>query len=218
MNRCIIHAVIVLSLLSGIASPLHSEDVESPEKAQPTKLALFQGRKGTSLALGQENVGKVGELSESLAKVSVDVIEIRDLTANTRANGVILSVNEKKSNSLEVLDQMSRKGVRFAPELKVESWTGSVFVDQDEIAELLKGLDYVSKGDSTASKLANWEVRYQTRGFFRACSQGSQSGVTGFFLTATGNPEAEASLSDQEFEHFKALIMKAQQRLDTLSE
>lgn len=219
MNHRITRALVVILLFIGTANPVRSQDAEPKETATPTKLVQLQSRKGASLALGQENVGAVGELSEGVPRVSVDVIEIRELAANIRANGLIISVNEQTSNALEVLNELAtRRTLGRIPETTVESWTGAVFVDEAEIESLLTGLDYVLKGEPSTSKLATWEVRYETEGFFRVSSYGIAGGDTAYRLVTTGSPKAEASLSKKELEQFKALLLKAQKRLETLKE
>jgi len=80
--------------------------------------------------------------------------EITDVGKGSRESGILVQV---KDNS----------------RLEHESTS---YVDYDEIESLLKGLDYITKVDKSATKLTNYQADYLTRGGFRISGFNSDMG------------------------------------------
>ena len=86
------------------------------------------------------------------------------------------------------------------------------FIDYDEIDDLLKGIDYISKARKDVTKHDNFEVKYSTRGGFSATTFN------------TGGEEIKASidvgrlsshLNMNEFSEFRSFIEKAKSTIES---
>jgi hypothetical protein len=84
---------------------------------------------------------------------------------------------------------------------------------------LLKGLEYISKVDFTASSLTSFEAAYATKGGLRVAVHGSRR--TGFIEAAVQSQssrfnKAVVSISMTELAQFRVLMEQAKMKLDAI--
>jgi hypothetical protein len=121
---------------------LHAQD-RMQEQAPKTRLEAFDAQAGTVVIRG---FSKVGELRGVYGGVlTVQSMEFTEATTSKKEYGISIDVKET--------DRLER--------------TNRSFIDYDEIASLLKGIDYVSKVDSSVTKLENYQADYRTKGDFK---------------------------------------------------
>jgi len=164
----------------------------SPTAAPPTKLEGFAPSAGSVVVLGFEDIG-------GLPGIAVDVRELRDAKRGS-ARGLIVEVTE---NVVEVTENEYRKQ--------------SSFIDADEIAGLLNGIDTLLSVASNPTEFKNFEVRYTTRGNLQLAASNSASGEilygirAGRFATA-----AKLGLSEMQLSQLRSVIAAAEQKLTSL--
>lgn len=172
MNHII--ATLVALLCAGAA---FAQAQTEQTKAPATKLEAFQSRTGVVLIRGYSTVGTLRALG---GQVVVNAREFRDgSTPNSpRATGVSITVKET--------GRLERENTSY--------------IDLDEIDSLLKGIEYVSKVTKDATKLAQFEVDYRTKGDLRITVFNDLRGnVSAAISSGTiGRTQAFVSLTDLE--------------------
>jgi hypothetical protein len=111
------------------------------QQAPKTKLEAFTGEIGAVIIKGYTEVGTV----RSLGSISVSAMTFRNAKLGQENKGLSISVTELGTYARE----------------------SHAFIDYDEINELVSGIDYISKADTTLTRLANYEATYGTKGGFK---------------------------------------------------
>jgi len=156
--------------------------------AEPkTKLESFDKQTGAVLIKGFSDPGKV----TGMGVVSVMCMEFTDASTGKRQTGIVIEVTESVGRS------------------------DRSFIDYDEIDALLKGIDYICKIRPDATRLANFEAIYKTKGDVSVTTF-SSSGKIDAAVKSGYIGSATAYFSLQQLAEFKGLIAKAKQKLDSL--
>jgi hypothetical protein len=164
-----------------------------PEQKEPkTKLEAFDQQVGIVIIKGYQDIGKVSELGA----VSVDCAELINASTGNRQLGIRIEV--KESGRLE------RENISF--------------IDYDEIEPLLKGIDYISKVTSSATKLQNFEATYKTKGDLSIVtfSSGREAGKISAGVKSGHIGSASAYISLEKLATLRNLISQAKQKLDSI--
>ncbi|HEV8603847.1 MAG TPA: hypothetical protein VGQ99_00690 [Tepidisphaeraceae bacterium] len=131
---------IVVGLVVGLPlMALAQVGPAGPGMEAPTKLEALELRKGTVIVKGYTEIGKVD--GEEGSSISVSAIEMKDTARGTREMG------------LAIVSQQGGEGRRQAIS----------YVDFDEIAGLIAGMDVLAKADPEATRLSAYEAQYRTR-------------------------------------------------------
>lgn len=155
-----------------------------------TNLQRFSVKSGAVLIRGFQEVGSVrGELETAII---AEAREITDASDGTRTDGMSLEV---KSNA--AYDKAATS-----------------YIDYDEIESLIRGLDYVAKVDKSATKLANVQADYTTRGDFRISSFSTGEGKMGLAVHSGAIGGTTAYLSLAQAGELRALIQKAKSTVE----
>ena len=154
-----------------------------------TNLEAFAGRSGTVVLKGYTSVGKI----KALGDVEITAMNFRSGGSSEESSGILLEVSEPRLSS-------DREAARS-------------FIDYEEIAGLLDGIDHIRKANHSVTKLANFEAIYRTKG--------------GVWITvynaAEGNRVAvqsgriggqTATLELEHLDQLRALIVRAKEILD----
>lgn len=190
MNRRMV-GILVIFTFSALSSPVATaQQTEEAERAPKTKLEAFQAQTGTVVIKGYSEIGRVS----AMGSVEVSAMEFTDATSGRKQSGVLIEI--KESGRLPN--------------------TGRSFIDFDEVDALLKGLDYISKATSDVTKLGMFEATYKTKGYFSATTFSSSSGKIDAALKSGYVRPANAFLSLQQLSELRALIVKAQQKVDSV--
>lgn len=182
---------LVIFALSALSSPVATaQQSEEAARVPKTKLEEFQAQTGTVVIKGYSEIGRVS----AIGSVEVSAMEFTDATSGRKQSGVLIEI--KESGRLPN--------------------TGRSFIDIDEVDALLKGLDYISKATSDVTKLGMFEATYKTKGYFNATTFSSSSGKIDAALKSGSVRPANAFLSLQQLSELRSLIVKAQQKLDSV--
>lgn len=161
-----------------------------PETGPDTKLEAFEMQTGRVIIRGRSDIGSVS----GMGTVSVDCIEIIDVSNGVREMGIVIEV--KASGSYERTD--------------------SSFIDFDEIESLLNGIDYIYKVTPSSTKLSRFEATYKTKGelsivTFKHGPRNIEAAVS------SGNIGAvTAFISREKLTELRSVIAKAKQKLDEI--
>jgi hypothetical protein len=113
----------------------------------PARLEIFESATGTVMIKGTEDLGAVSGKS---GVILVRLRESRDVATNHREFGVMITVRES------------------------EQAEDTTVIDYDELELFIKGLDYISKVDFSATSLGHFEAGYTTRAGLRATTYSSR--------------------------------------------
>jgi hypothetical protein len=91
------------------------------------------------------------------------------------------------------------------------------FVDADEVAELLKGIDAVADVTANPTKLANFEVRYETRGGLQVTAFNSGGRILYAIQVGRTLKAQRVGLSSSQFREFRDRVAKGLDRLGELT-
>jgi hypothetical protein len=155
-----------------------------------TRLEALQLKIGTVIVRGSQRVGAVRNPAQG--RVEVAALEVIETGSNLRARGLSLAIEEAGERGREAV----------------------VFVDYDELAGLLEGLESMSRLDRGETQLPNFEVSYRTKGDLIVSVFSTRSGIVR--CVVTGGPLAPAAVTfpAEEVGNLRALIATAKNRLD----
>lgn len=160
-----------------------------------TRLELLDRLQGTVIIKGFTRITTV-----EVRGLRIDAVEMRELGKTPRYKGIVVSLREAQP----IGDNRQR----------IEE--SRAFIDYDEIDALLNAIDFISRIDETATKLAGFEGRYRTAGdleiaVFRQTRSGNAVTLsTGICDRVTG------MLSLDDLAKVKAMIQEAKGRLDEI--
>jgi hypothetical protein len=162
-----------------------------PSQEPKTKLQAFEAKTGVVIIRGFSMVGSVsGQYGGS---VSVESREFLDASTAKREFGIVVEV--KKGGEVER--------------------DNSSYIDYDEIDSLLKGIDYISKVQSSITKLDDFQADYHTKGDFKI-STFSARGQTMVAVSSGDIGEVSVFLPLLKLESLRALIANAKAKLDAI--
>lgn len=168
-------------------------ETDTSEKPK-TKLEAFQQQTGSVLIKGYTEIGSVVAIEPSPASTTVRAMEFISATTNKKLTGIVIEITT-----------MSLRGMNV---------TGSdrSFIDYDEIENLLKGIDYISKAAKGVTKHDNFEVKYSTRGDFSATTFNTGNGE---IKSSIDVGRLSSHLPMDKFSEFRSFIVKAKEKIDS---
>jgi len=177
------------SLLASVARGQETLTTTAVLPPPATKLESVETNVGTVLIKGASEIGSV---SANTGVVSVKCRVITDTTTGREERGLAIDIGEKG-----LKDRM--------------------LMDYDEIAPLLKALDYLNKVDASATPLNAFDAVYTTKGGFRIAAMGARrTGSIQFSLRDARVSMAPVQFSRDEMNRFWTLVEQAKKQLDTL--
>lgn len=87
------------------------------------------------------------------------------------------------------------------------------FIDYDELAPLLKGIDYIMRLDNRVTKLSRYEAQYQTRGGLVLMTFNAPSGPA-TAISTEGGRRARFVMRQAGLAEFRNLLESAKEALD----
>ncbi|HST51067.1 MAG TPA: hypothetical protein VLJ61_03575 [Pyrinomonadaceae bacterium] len=162
----------------------------TPEEFQ-TKLESLMSETGAVIVKGYTRVGSV---AGSRGTAFVTAWEVTDATAGRRETGVEVAISDPAAARPDADDERA-------------------YIDYDEITLLLKGIDYVARLDSKATKLSRYEAQYQTRGGLVLVTFSTPSGQA-TAISTEGGRRARFILRPSGLAEFRNLLESAKQALD----
>jgi hypothetical protein len=179
-------------LLFLLAVPLAAQPTPAVAAPPPaTKLEAFEKQTGSVVVRGFTSIGSVRGTYDGT--VSVEAREFLNATTTKREYGIVIETKESGR-----LERENRS-----------------FVDYDEIDSLLKGIDYITKIDASASKLGDFQADYRTKGELEVSTFSSQGGIMAAVTSGRiGSVMVIMGLS--ELAKFRTLIADAKAKIDTV--
>lgn len=150
--------------------------------APKTKLEAFSAQSGAVMVRGFSEVGQV----YGIGRVIVTAREFVDATTQRKQYGVSVEVKE--------VGRLERSGTSY--------------IDEDEIASLLKGIDYIVHTDNKVTRLKNFEATYVTKGEFRITIFNDDKGKISAVVASRG---ASAFVELPQLANVREHIVKANQ-------
>ena len=137
----IIHALLLLSLCGVAAEAQRARPTPTPDPYDEylTKMELLLEKTGAVVVKGSTTVGTINGLRGTATFTSWEMID-------TQAGSAIYGI------SIVIFDPNRPDSAEVA------------YVDYDELAALIKGVDYLIKLENSATKLARFEAQYKTQG------------------------------------------------------
>lgn len=186
MRKKLCAAVALLALLTTQANA----QAPAAPTAPKTKLEAFEAQEGVVIVQG---FSRIGELRGTYGgSVVVQANEFTNATTGTRASGTVIDVKEGAR-----LERSNRS-----------------FIDYDEIASLLKGIDYIAKADKSVTKLENFQADYRTKGDVKISTFSTTGGEIMVAVAAGRIGRTSVHLKFADLGALRNLISSAQERLD----
>jgi hypothetical protein len=136
---------------------------------------------------------RVGSMSGSRGTADVTAWEVIDAESGRRERGVGVEISDATQNRPDYEER--------------------AYVDYDELAPLLKGIDYIMRLDDKATKLSRYEAQYQTRGGLVIFTFNTSGGyVTA--ITTGGARRPRFVLRPTGLAEFRNLLESAKELLD----
>lgn len=187
--------ILLLTLALGITIPLaaDSQNLPAPDQAvqlQPpppaTKLEGFRPAAGTVLTVGYDELGGIVPGFVNSGSVLIKARQLDD--GSSRLRGITVTVTENQF----------RKEVSF--------------IDEDELAELIRGTDMLLETKTNPTGFRNFEVRYTTKGELELTAFNDSKGEIQFAIQTGRVVHATRILSRAEFQKVRAMFQAAVER------
>ena len=162
---------------------------DAPAEKPSTKVEQFSAKTGAVIIKGFTEIGVINSRGNTLEVSSVEFFDAG--SPNNIVKGVAIRVEQK---------------TRFER-------SNTSFIDFDEIDSLIKGIDYISKIKSDATKQQNFEAKYKTKGSFEIIVfDNSQGGLSA--MVASGNiGKASIFIDMTDLEKLRQLVLDAKAKL-----
>jgi hypothetical protein len=183
----------ILSLFIFFVSASAQETVEA-EIVPKTKLEAFQLRTGVVIIKGFSRIGTAPAPDGS--SILVEAIEYREVASRAKEYGVTIEVREAGNAGRRSLS----------------------FIDYDEIEPLLKGLEYLSRIDSSVTQLNRFEADYRTRGEAIFSAYSSRGGNVTITVSAGVFRRVSADFKLEDLKAIRGLFIEAKNQLDTIQQ
>jgi hypothetical protein len=180
-------------LLWGLATPLlaQSEEPMADPGVPRTKLEALAVQEGAVIIRGFSRIGDVkGPLGSS---VIVRSQEFTNASTSEKEYGITLEVRERS--------RLEREHISF--------------VDYDEIAPLVKALEYLTKLDNTATSFNRFQADYRTHGEVQVTTYTTDaSAVVAAAVTCGSIERATALLNLADLDMLRSLVDAARAEID----
>jgi hypothetical protein len=183
----------VILCLFVFPGPASGQEIIGTELEPRTKLEAFQARTGVVIVKGFSRIGVAPGLEGS--SIEVENREFRDAGSNSKEYGLAVEVREAGTTT-------GRRSVAY--------------VDYDEIDPLLKGLEYLSKIDSSATQLTRFEADYRTRGDLLFSAYSTRGGAVTLAVSGGVIRRTTSLFRLEDLKVIRGLIIEAKNQLDAI--
>ncbi|HEU4997245.1 MAG TPA: hypothetical protein VFT29_20650 [Gemmatimonadaceae bacterium] len=188
-------AVLAFPMLSRLAMAqapasqpqLQSAPPSARASATQTRLEAFRPSPGSLVTLAYDALGDIG-----FGRVTADVREIRDSKGGV-VRGVRVVVTENPGRQEEA------------------------FIDPDEIPELLRGIDAILRTQANPTTFKSFELRYRTRGELEVSAYNTDAYVQYAIQVGRGTKATALNLRTEDIAAFRAMLLRASDRLAAAS-
>jgi hypothetical protein len=179
-----------------LAAPCVAQEAQpSPTPFEfETRIESLMYETGTVIVKGYT---RVGSMSGSRGTASFTAWEVTDAGSGRRERGVGVEISDSDSNQNPNRPDFDERA----------------YIDYDELAPLLKGIDYIMRLDDKATKLSRYEAQYQTRGGLVLVTFNTPGGYAAAISTGGGR-RPRFVLRPTGLAEFRNLIESAKDALD----
>ena len=186
-------ALISLSFLLAAAVAAAAQEPQptpTPEEFQ-TRLEALMSETGAVIVKGYTRVGSMNGLRGTAQFTAWEVINAR---TGRREQGVTVEIGDSAQNRPDFEER--------------------AYIDYDELAPLLKGIDLIMRLDDKATKLTRYEAQYQTRGGLVLVTFNTPNGYAAAISTGGGR-RPRFALRQAGLAEFKNLLESAKEVLES---
>jgi hypothetical protein len=162
----------------------------TPEEEFQTRLESLMYETGTVIVKGYT---RVGSMNGSRGVAYFTAWEVTDANTGHREQGIGVEISDTAQNRPDFEER--------------------AYIDYDELASLLKGIDYIMKLDDKVTKLNRYEAQYQTRGGLVLVTFNTPSGYAAAISTGGGR-RPRFVLRPTGLAEFRNLLESAKDVLD----
>lgn len=185
---CLLIFVSLIIPASTISAKNLKDQIQSPK----TKLEEFSARTGAVIIRGFEKIGSSYGLYNT--SITVEAKEFVNVSSNKKEYGVTIEVKKEDG--------------RYDKE-------NTSYIDYDEIKSLIKGIDYISKVDKSATKFSNFQADYTTKGDFKISTFSTSDKI--MVAVSSGHiGKVTAYYNMSSLTEIRSLISKAKVTIDSL--
>lgn len=192
MRRALCTLVAITSLACRDPAPAASSTASSAASPTPAPAAQGTPAPTTKLEGFRPAAGTVVTLGYdelgSVGGVSVDVREMRNAEGSP-VRGLLVDIAESQYREERA------------------------FVDADEVAELLKGIDALLAVQANPTSYKNFEVRYTTRGDLEIVAYNTSSGAISYSVQTGRITKARKFFETSEIQKLRSMFVTAQAKL-----
>lgn len=178
-----------LFLLAASCAAQEPQPTPTPLEFQ-TRLESLMSETGTVIVKGYT---RVGSMSGSRGTAYFTVWEVTDAGTGRREQGIGIEISDTTTNRPDSEER--------------------AYVDYDELAPLLKGIDYIMKLNDKVTKLSSYEAQYQTRGGLLLVTFNTANGYAAA-ITTGGGRRPRFVLRPTGLAEFRNLLESAKDVLD----
>ncbi len=188
MTACTRSILLIAGLLAGCSRT--SETQEPPTVRPPATPAATTKLESFKPAAGTLITFGYDELG-AVSGISFDAREMKD-DRGSRVRGLVVEVTESQYREERA------------------------FVDADEIAELIRGLDALLAVTVNPTPFKNFEVRYTTRGELQLTAFNDGRGALSYSVRAGRTVPAQRFITAEQFKALRVMLVAAQAKVDSL--
>jgi len=185
-------ALFILCAATIYSTRTNAQTILQVPQEPKTKIEAFEAQTGLVIICGFSKIGSIN--TARAGNVSVQSKEFLDASTGKREYGMTIEV--KKPG-----------------EVATES---TYYIDYDEIDSLLKGIDYISKVERSATKLDYFHADYHTKGDFKISTFSADSGETMVAVSSGDYPEVRVFFGLAKLADLRALVANAKAKLDAI--
>lgn len=184
--------VAVASVALAQAPPATQQVAQPPAPLPPaTKLEGFKPADGSVVTLGYDEIGRI---EPGFTTSGLVVVEVRELRSGGEAvQGMTVTVTESQYREERA------------------------FVDGEEMADLVRGVDALLELKVNPTHFTNFEVRYTTKGGLMLVAFNNSKGDVQFAIQAGRALKAKRFLSAADLQKIRAMFQSATERLEAKS-
>jgi hypothetical protein len=168
--------------------PVSRQATEAQAPLPPaTKLEGFKPAAGSVVTLGYDELGEIGPGLRTSGRVAVDARQIQAGTESARGMTVTITESEYREER--------------------------AFVDEEELPDLIKGVDALLELKANPTSFKNFEVRYTTKGDLGLIAFNNARGELQFAIQAGRLLKARRFLNSADLQKIRAMFAAAASRL-----
>lgn len=192
MQRTRLFLVVPLLFLLAATCAAQSPQPSPTPFEFETRLETLMSETGAVIVKGYT---RVGSMTGSRGAANLTAWEVTDAASGRTERGVGVEISDSTQSRPDFEER--------------------AYIDYDELAPLLKGIDQIMKLDDKATKLARFEAQYQTRGGLVLVTFSTQSGGYAAAISTYGGRRPRFVLRPTGLAEFRNLLESAKEVLDS---